>query len=179
MDQTIRFTKSSDGVRPAYARSGAGEPIVKAANWLSHLEVDWQSPVWRRWFTSPSSRHTLLRCDARGCGLSDWSVTDLSLDAQVADLGAVVAAAVVQRFTLLGISHGGAVAIEDACRHPERVSRLVLFGSFPCGWYKAGPKTEQQTRSMFGLIEGGWGQANPAFRQVFTSTSFATPAPSS
>ncbi len=169
MDQTIRFTKSSDGVRLAYAQSGTGEPIVKAANWLSHLEVDWQSPVWRHWFRFLSSRHTLLRYDARGCGLSDWSVTDLSLDAQVADLEAVVAAAAVDRFALLGISQGGSVAIEYACRHPERVSKLVLFGAFPYGWYKAGPTTAQQARSLFGLIESGWGQENPAFRQVFTS----------
>lgn len=169
MDQTIRFTKSSDGVRLAYARSGSGEPIVKAANWLSHLEFDWQSPVWRHWFTFLSSRHSLLRYDARGCGLSDWTVTDLSLDAQVADLEAVVAAAGVQQFALLGISQGGSVAIEYAFRHPERVSKLVLFGAFPCGWYEAGPKIAQQTRALLGLIEGGWGQANPAFRQVFTS----------
>jgi pimeloyl-ACP methyl ester carboxylesterase len=169
MDQTIRFTKSSDGVRLAYAQSGSGETIVKAANWLSHLELDWQSPVWRHWFNFLSSAHTLLRYDARGCGLSDWSVSDLSLDAQVADLEAVVAAAGVDRFALLGISQGGAVAIEYACRHPERVSKLVLFGAFPYGWYKAGPTTAQQARSLFGLIEAGWGQENPAFRQVFTS----------
>ncbi len=169
MDQTIRFTKSSDGVRLAYAQSGAGEPIVKAANWLSHLEVDWQSPVWRHWFEFLSSRHTLLRYDARGCGLSDWTVADLSLDAQVADLEAVVEAAGVDRFALLGISQGGSVAIEYACRHPERVAKLVLFGAFPYGWYKAGPTAAQQARSLFGLIESGWGQPNPAFRQVFTS----------
>ncbi len=169
MDQTIRFTRSRDGVRLAYAQSGAGEPLVKAANWLSHLEVDWQSPVWRHWFGFLSSRHTLLRYDARGCGLSDWTVADLSLDAQVADLEAVVEAAGVDRFALLGISQGGSVAIEYACRHPERVAKLVLFGAFPYGWYKADPTTAQQARSMFGLIESGWGQPNPAFRQVFTS----------
>jgi len=169
MDQTIRFAKSSDGVRLAYAQSGAGEPIVKAANWLSHLEADWQSPVWRHWFRYLSSRHTLLRYDARGCGLSDWSVADLSLDAQVADLEAVVEAAGVDRFALLGISQGGSVAIEYACRHPGRVAKLVLFGAFPYGWYKADPMTAQQARSLFGLIESGWGQSNPAFRQVFTS----------
>jgi len=169
MDQTIRFTTSSDGLRLAYAQSGSGEPIVKAANWLSHLEFDWQSPVWRHWFSFLSSRHTLLRYDARGCGLSDWSAGDLSLDAQVADLESVVAAAGVDRFALLGISQGGCVATEYACRHPRRVSKLVLFGAFPRGWFRAGEKTAQQARSLFGLIEGGWAQENPAFRQVFTS----------
>ena len=169
VDQTIRFTQTRDGVRLAYARSGAGEPFVKAANWLSHLEFDWQSPVWRHWFAFLSSRHTLLRYDARGCGLSDWEVTDLSLDAQVADLESVVEAAGVDRFPLLGISQGGAVAIEYACRHPQKVSHLVLFGAFPFGWFKAGPETAQQARSLFALIEGGWARENPAFRQVFTS----------
>jgi len=169
MDQTIRFTTSSDGVRLAYALSGSGTPIVKAANWLSHLEYDWQSPVWRHWFEFLSDRHTLLRYDARGCGLSDWSVTDLSLDAQVADPEAVVAAAGVDQFALLGISQGGSVAIEYACRHPDRVSKLLLFGAFPLGWFRAGPKAAQQARALFDLIEPGWSQENPAFRRVFAS----------
>jgi pimeloyl-ACP methyl ester carboxylesterase/DNA-binding CsgD family transcriptional regulator len=169
MDQAIRFTKSRDGVRLAYAQSGAGPSLVKTANWLSHLEFDWQSPVWRHWFDFLSSRHTLLRYDARGCGLSDWSVEDLSLDAQVADLEAVIAAAGVDRFPLLGLSQGGAVAIEYAFRHPQRVSHLVLFGAFPTGWFIGDGTMAQQARSLVDLVETGWGQANPAFRQVFTS----------
>lgn len=169
MNQSIMFTRSRDGLRLAYATCGSGPPLVKAANWLSHLELDWQSPVWSPWFHFLARGSALLRYDARGCGLSDWNVTDLSLDAQVADLEAVVEAAGVDRFALLGISQGGAVAIEYACRHPERLSHLVLFGAFAKGWLVAGEKVAQNAKALFDLIETGWGEDNPAFRQVFTS----------
>jgi pimeloyl-ACP methyl ester carboxylesterase/DNA-binding CsgD family transcriptional regulator len=169
MDQKIRFARSRDGTRLAYAESGAGEPLVKTGNWLSHLEFDWESPVWRHWFRFLSSRRRLVRYDARGCGLSDWDVDDLTLDAHVADLEAVVAAAKLERFPLLGISQGGAVAIAYALRHPERVSQLLLFGAFARGWFRAGPRTAQQARSVLGLIEVGWGEDNPAFRHLFTA----------
>ena len=168
MDQKIRFTRSSDGARIAFAQSGGGEPLVKTGNWLSHLEFDWQSPVWRHWFRYLSSRRQLVRYDARGCGLSDWNVADFSLGAHVADLEAVVAAAKLERFPLIGISQGGAVAIEYALRHPERVSQLILFGAFARGWFRAGEKTAKQARSVLALIEVGWDQDNPVFRHVFT-----------
>ena len=145
LHQTIRFTRSVDEVRLAYAESGTGPPLVKAANWLSHLEFDWQSPVWRHWFGFFSSAHRLIRYDARGCGLSDWDVADLTLAAQVADLEAVVEAAHVDRFALIGISQGGAVAVEYSIRHPERVSHLVLYGAFARGWKHRG---EQAARAV-------------------------------
>ena len=168
MNQSIRFTHSLDGLRLAYATCGSGPPLVKSANWLSHLEFDWQSPVWSHWFHFLARGSTLLRYDARGCGLSDWNAADLSLDAQVSDLETVVEAAGVDRFALFGISQGGAVAIEYACRHPERVTHLVLFGAFARGWLVAGEKLAQQARALFDLIEAGWGQDNPVFRKVFT-----------
>jgi pimeloyl-ACP methyl ester carboxylesterase/DNA-binding CsgD family transcriptional regulator len=168
MDQTIRFTTGQGGVKLAYAVCGSGPPLVKTGNWLSHLEFDWSSPVWSHWFRFFAGGNTLLRYDARGCGLSDWNATDLSLDAQVADLEAVVAAAGVERFPLFGMSQGGAVAIEYACRHPERVSQLVLFGAFARGWLIAGGRLEQNARALFDLIETGWGSELPAFRKVFT-----------
>ena len=169
MDQTIRFTNSADGLKLAYASCGSGPPLVKTANWLSHLEYDWQSPVWRHWFRYLASGSTLLRYDARGCGLSDWSANDFSLDAQVADLEAVVEAAGVSRFALLGISQGGSIAIEYACRHPDKVTHVVLLGAFARGWMVADPKVAQKARALFDLIEAGWGQENPVFREVFTS----------
>jgi pimeloyl-ACP methyl ester carboxylesterase/DNA-binding CsgD family transcriptional regulator len=177
MDQKIRFARSRDGTRIAYAESGAGEPLVKTGNWLSHLEFDWDSPVWRHWFRYLSSRRRLVRYDARGCGLSDWEVGDLTLEAHVADVEAVVEAAGVDRFAMLGISQGGAVALAYALRHPERVSRLVLFGAFATGWFRAGPRTEQQARSALGLIEVGWGGDNPAFRHLFTTLFFPEATP--
>ena len=168
MDQKIRFTKSRDGTRLAYAESGTGEPLVKTGNWLSHLEFDWESPVWRHWFRYFSSRRRLIRYDARGCGLSDWDVTDLTLDAHVADLEAVVDAAKLERFPLLGISQGGSVAVEYSLRHPERVTQLILVGAFARGWFRGSEKAAQHARAVLGLIEVGWGQDNPAFRHVFT-----------
>ena len=123
LDQTIRFCTSADGARIAYATVGSGPPLVKAANWLSHLEFDNNSPVWRHWIRELSRSHTLVRYDERGCGLSDWQVDEFSLDAWVRDLEAVVDALELERFPLLGISQGGAIAIAYATRHPERVSQ--------------------------------------------------------
>jgi pimeloyl-ACP methyl ester carboxylesterase/DNA-binding CsgD family transcriptional regulator len=169
VQQTIRFTRSADGVRLAYAESGSGLPLVKAANWLSHLEFDWQSPVWRHWFEFLSGAHRLIRYDARGCGLSDWDAADLTLSAQVADLEAVVEAARVDRFDLIGISQGGAVAIEYCIRHPERVSHLVLYGAFARGWRQRGEDSTRTFRALNDLVRLGWGQDNPAFRTLFVN----------
>jgi len=169
MNQSIRFARSRDGLQLAYATCGSGPPLVKSANWLSHLEFDWQSPVWSHWFHFLARGSTLLRYDARGCGLSDWNATDLSLDAQVADLEAVIDAEGVDRFALFGLSQGGSVAIEYACRHPEKLTHLVLFGAFAKGWLVAGEKLAQNARALFDLIETGWGEDNPAFRQIFTA----------
>jgi len=169
LQQTIRFTRSVDETRLAYAESGAGSALVKAANWLSHLEFDWQSPVWRHWFGFFSSAHRLIRYDARGCGLSDWDAADFALAAQVADLEAVVEAANVDRFALIGISQGGATAIEYAIRHPERVSQLVLYGAFARGWKHRGEQIVRQYRALNELVRLGWGQENPAFRKLFAT----------
>jgi len=127
-EQQIRFCTSSDGVNICYATVGEGPPLVKAPNWLSHLEYDWRSPVWRHWWEELSKDHLLIRFDQRGCGLSDWSVEDMSFEARVSDLEAVVDALELERFALLGISQGGAAAAEYAVRHPERVSHLVIYG---------------------------------------------------
>ena len=169
LHQTIRFTRSADEVRLAYAESGAGAPLVKASNWLSHLEFDWQSPLWRHWFGFLSSAHRLVRYDARGCGLSDWDVADLTLAAQVADLEAVAEASGVDRFDLVGISGGGVVAIEYCIRHPERVSHLVLYGAFARGWNHRGEESVRQFRALNELMRFGWGQDNPAFRRLFAT----------
>ena len=170
-NQRIRFCKTADGVRIAYATSGHGPPLVKAANWLTHLEFDWNSPVWRSWLTELSRDHMFIRYDVRGCGLSDWDVSKQSFDAWVGDLEAVVDAVGVKRFPLLGMLGGAAVAIAYAARHPERVSHLILHGGFARGRLKR--KTTEQQReldeSMARLIELGWGKENPAFRQLFTT----------
>ncbi len=167
--QEIRFCTSSDGVSIAYATVGKGSQLVKAANWLNHLEYDWQSPVWRHVFTELSRDHQLVRYDERGNGLSDWEVDELSLDAFVRDLEAVVEAAEVERFALFGMSQGCAVSIAYAVRHPERVSQLILYGGYALGWAKRGIREKEQGNAVVELVRQGWGQDNPAFRQMFTS----------
>lgn len=168
--QDIRFCTASDGVRIAYATVGSGPPLVKTANWLNHLEFDWESPVWRHVFRAFATSFTFIRYDARGNGLSDWNAEDLSLDAMVSDLEAVVDASGLERFPLLGISQGCAISIEYAVRHPERVSKLVLYGGYATGWRRRGdPERIAQSEAELTLTRMGWGKDNPAYRQYFTS----------
>ncbi|MEZ5293891.1 MAG: alpha/beta fold hydrolase [Vicinamibacterales bacterium] len=168
--QDIRFCTSSDGTRIACSTVGAGPPLAKAGNWLSHIEYEWDSPVWRHWIREIAQRHQLVRWDERGCGLSDWSVEDVSLDAFVRDQEAVVDGLGLERFALLGISQGGAVAAAYAARHPERVSHLVLCGAYARGWrIRADPDERDARTALLDLTRLGWGQNNPAFRQLFTS----------
>jgi pimeloyl-ACP methyl ester carboxylesterase/DNA-binding winged helix-turn-helix (wHTH) protein len=169
--QQIRFCTAPDGVRLAFAMSGSGPPLVKPANWLTHLEYDWESPVWRHWLRELSRDRTLVRYDERGCGLSDRDAADLSFDAWVADLETVVDAMGLERFPLIGISQGCAVAIAYAVRHPERVSRLVLYGGFARGVI-AKAKTPEQLEEVTMVTRNiplGWGQDNPAFRLFFAA----------
>jgi len=170
MEQQIRFCRSDDGVRIAYAKTGTGAPLIKVANWLSHLEYDRESPVWRHWLAELSREHTLIRYDERGCGLSDWDVTDFSFDAWLRDLEMVVDAVGVERFPLLGISQGAPIAIAYAVRHPERVSHIIVHGGYLRGWEKRTltPAQREGFKVALKLIELGWGMDNPSFRQVFS-----------
>ena len=170
-EQEIRFSAAGDGTRLAYAVSGAGPPLVKAANWLSHLAYDWESPVWRHWLAELSRRFRLVRYDERGCGLSDWDVGRFSFDDWVDDLEAVVDAAGLDRFPLLGISQGGPVAIAYAVRHPERVTHLVLLGSYAQGRRKSAPTPDELalTDARVEIVRLGWGRPDPAYRQIFVS----------
>jgi class 3 adenylate cyclase/pimeloyl-ACP methyl ester carboxylesterase len=170
-EQEIQFCTTPDDVQLAYARTGSGPPLVKTGNWMTHLEFDFESPIWRGLYRELSRDRTLIRYDARGNGLSDRDVEDVSLDLFVGDLETVVDAAGLERFALLGISQGCAVSIAYAVRHPERVSHLVLFGGYPVGWAKRARSTaeKEQGQAMLTLMRLGWGQENPAFRQLFTS----------
>jgi pimeloyl-ACP methyl ester carboxylesterase/DNA-binding winged helix-turn-helix (wHTH) protein len=170
LHQEVRFCTTPDGVRIAHALAGNGLPLVKAANWISHLEYDWRGPIWRHLLCALAARYRLVRYDERGNGLSDWDVGDISFDAFVNDLETVVDAIGLKRFPLLGISQGCAVSIAYAVRHPERVSRLVLYGGYSRGRRKRGQASEiAQTDAILTLIREGWGQENPAYRQLFTS----------
>ena len=165
-----RFCAAPDGVSLAYEISGQGPPLVKASNWMTHLDYERESPVWRHWVRELSRGHTLIRYDERGCGLSDRQFDGApTLDTYVGDLAAVVDAAGPERFALLGMSGGGPTAIEYAVRNPERVTRLVLYGTWSRGRFKWGPDEAEQGRLLIELIRVGWGGSVPAFRRVFSS----------
>jgi DNA-binding winged helix-turn-helix (wHTH) protein/pimeloyl-ACP methyl ester carboxylesterase len=167
--QEIRYCTTSDGVRLAYATTGNGPPIVKASNWLTHLDFEWGSPIWRHWYTALSLHHRLVRYDERGNGMSERDVPDVSFDTWVRDLETVVDAAGLDRFPLLGISRGGPIAIAYAVKHPERVTHLVLYGAFSAGLNPVGtPHELEARRALVSLMRLGWGLNNPAFCKMFT-----------
>lgn len=171
MQQQIRFCKGAGGVTLGYAISGNGPPFVKVANFLTHLEYDWRSPVVRPFLLELGKGRTLVRYDPRGCGLSDHNAEDLSLDTWVGDLEAVVDAVGVERFPLFAHSQGGAIGIAYAARHPERVSHLILLGGWARQVMKRSltPAQIDEMRTLVKLAGIGWGKENPAYRQVFTS----------
>ena len=170
MRQSFRFVTSRDGTRIAVAAIGKGPPLLRSAHWLSHVQYDAESPVWRPWLRALSNRHTYIRYDQRGCGLSDRSPTDISFEAWRDDLDAVAATIEAPRFPILGMSQGGALAIDFALRHPERVSKLILLGAYGRGGFKRAKTEEERAemRLLLDMIRVGWGRDNPAFRQVFT-----------
>ena len=170
MEQRIRFCTSSDGARIAYAEHGGGAPLVKVANWLTHLEHDWRSPVWRHWLDQLGTGCRFLRYDQRGCGLSDREPEGLSLELLVDDLEAVVDAAGLERFTLLGLSQGGPVAVRYALRHPDRVTGLVFCGAYARGRLRRELTAEQRAQEelMQSVIRVGWGRSDHLFRRVYT-----------
>ncbi|HTK97528.1 MAG TPA: alpha/beta fold hydrolase [Pseudomonadales bacterium] len=170
MNQTIRFCTASDGVQIAYATVGNGPPLMKTANWLNHLEYDWESPVWRHLFRRLAQHYQLIRYDERGNGLSDWNVPEITFDAFVRDFEAVVSATGLKRFPIFAMSQGCAVAIDYAARFPERVSRMILFNGFARGWRHATSRSFLvSAEAMMTLTRFGWGKNNPAFRRMFTT----------
>ena len=166
--QEVRFCTAADGARIAYAVAGSGQPLVKAANWLSHIEYEWQSPVWSHLLHALTADYRLIRYDERGNGLSDWDA-GISFEAFVRDLESVVDAAGVDKFALLGVSGGCSVSILYALRHPKRVTHLILYGGAARGRRKRGEKQTALSDALHTLMLQGWGQENPAFRQLFTS----------
>jgi pimeloyl-ACP methyl ester carboxylesterase/DNA-binding SARP family transcriptional activator len=169
LKQEIHFCQASDGTTLAYSVTGTGPPIVKAANWLNHLEADLVSPLWRHWILALTSMRSLWRYDERGNGLSDWNAP-LDFEAFVDDLESVVDAAGLDRFDLLGISQGAAVAIAYSVRHPERVRKMHLWGGYALGWaHRGDPREIERREAMLELTRQGWAIDNPAYRQMFTS----------
>jgi pimeloyl-ACP methyl ester carboxylesterase/DNA-binding CsgD family transcriptional regulator len=167
--QDIRFARSADGVGIAYAVHGSGPPLMIDACWLSHLQFDWQSPVWRHYLTELGRIATVIRYDERGHGLSDRNVSDHSLEARVADLEAVADDAGLDRFALLAMAQGGPVAIEYAARHPERLTRLIFYGSFAGDRMATSPEEAELFDTMGAMIRVGWARPTSEFRRFFTN----------
>jgi pimeloyl-ACP methyl ester carboxylesterase/DNA-binding CsgD family transcriptional regulator len=167
---TVRYVRASDGVQLAWAQSGKGAPLVKAATWLTHLEYDIESPVWHHWTEFLSDHFSYVRYDERGCGMSDWDVGNLSIDRWVDDLATVVeAAGLTEPFTLLGMSHGAAVCIAYAARYPERVNAMILCGGFVRGALRRSDAEANRMYEAIVNLSTLWGSDNPSFRQIFTS----------
>ena len=173
MEQNIRFCTTDDGVRIAYATTGKGTPIVRPGHWLTHLEYDLKSPVWGHLIEGLSEQHMLVRYDPRGTGLSDRNVEDVSAEGKVRDLEAVVMDLRLERFALLGISQGGETAVRYAAKHPDKVSHLILYGSYARGRLHRdkgdGYDSPEMVGAMCTLIEQGWGSDNESYRELFSS----------
>ena len=169
-EQVVRYCTAKDGTRLAFAAVGEGPPLVKAANWLNHMEFDWNSPVWRHWLHEFTRGHCYVRYDERATGMSDWDTPEISFDAFVDDLESVVDCLGLETFDLFGISQGAAVALAFAVRHPHRVRKLIICGGYACGWaHRADPEELARREAMLTLTEVGWGGDNPAYRQLFTN----------
>lgn len=165
--QEVRFCRTDDGVRIAWARHGSGPPLLIVSCWLSHLQHDWQSPVWRHFLDDLGDVATVVRYDERGFGLSEWDVSDFSLARRLADLETLVDAAGLDRFAVLGMSGGAPVAVAYAHAHPERVSRLVLYGGMAGGGIQQ--EDEAAEEAFRAMIRAGWARPDPLFRRVFTN----------
>jgi pimeloyl-ACP methyl ester carboxylesterase/AraC-like DNA-binding protein len=169
-DDTIRYCSASDGASIAYATSGEGFPLVKTPNWMTHLQHDWTSPVYGHWLRECARTHRVVRADMRGFGMSDWDPPEFDFEALVADLAAVIDAAEVEQCDLLGISHGGAIAMAYAARHPERVRKLVLVNSFAAGWrVRADPEEVAWRESLLEM-----NRRQPSFRRSLLGEMFIT-----
>jgi pimeloyl-ACP methyl ester carboxylesterase/DNA-binding winged helix-turn-helix (wHTH) protein len=171
--QRVHFCTAADKTRLAYARSGNGPPLVKAANWLSHIELEWNSPIWKHWLERLGRDRTLIRYDVRGSGLSDWRPPSITFPDFVRDLADIFDAGGVERAPLFGVSQGAAVSVAYAVQNPERVSALILVGGCARGWRaKRHPRLTERGEALLVLMRQGWGAAHPAFRQIFTTSFF-------
>jgi pimeloyl-ACP methyl ester carboxylesterase/DNA-binding CsgD family transcriptional regulator len=170
-NQHVRFCRSFDGAEIAYAVTGDGPPVVMLPNWLTHIEYQWRSVAWRPWLEALSARYKLIRYDPRGCGLSDRNVADLSFESWVRDFGAVVDTVGLDRFSLVGVCQGGPIAIQFTARQPDRVSNLVLYGTYARGRFRrtTAPDEPQKAKVMLEMMELGWAQEDHAFMRAFAT----------
>jgi len=167
---TIRFATTEDNVRLAWSVSGDGPPLVKAANWLTHLEYDRKSVVWSHWQRFLEQHFSYYRYDERAIGMSQQQVKDLSSSTWAPDLECVINAAKPEKpFVLLGISQGCGPALTYAANHPENVSKLIIYGGYLQGWARRDAEEARRREAVRELVELGWGTSNPVFRRLYTS----------
>lgn len=178
VEQEVGFTFSEDGTQLAWARVGQGPAVLKAPNWLNHLEYEWRSPIWGPVLTQMSEFCDLVRFDQRGNGLSDWEPPEISADAMIADMKAVADAAGLDRFFLFAISQGCAFSVRFAAEYPESVAGLILVGGYARGTLRRGsPEQTEMHAATNTLIRQGWGSPNPAFRHMFTENMMPDATP--
>lgn len=163
----IRFCTTPQGYRLAYSRIGKGTPLLRTGNWLSHQELEWNSPILRHFPRDLSHEFDLITYDGRGTGLSDREVTEFSLDTMVEDMEVIADVNNLDRFAILAFSQSCAVSIAYAVRHPERVTHMVFFGGFAHNF-----RTQEEIDAIATLFKQNWGQDNAATRQIFTSSLF-------
>lgn len=171
LKQDIRYCTADDGLRLAYSTMGNGPPLIRTQHFFTHLDFEVSSPVWKPWLSELSRHHTVLRYDARGCGLSEQDDHPPTLETWIGDLETIVQASGWERFSIFGCSQGAAIAIAYAARHPEKVNALVVLGGFSRGLMHRNPTLEQvrEFQLLQDMVLMGWGKENPAFRQAFTS----------
>lgn len=168
--QIIRFTQSRDGTQIAYATSGHGSPLMRAGHFLTHLELDWNSVIWRPYLDALGAKHQLVRFDQRGTGLSDATLNNPSLENYVADLKAVADAAELERFPMVASSQGVPIAVRFAAENPDRVSCLILYGGYTKGrQIRNGKHSTSKAEAMQTLVQEGWGKPQSAFMVAFTA----------
>ncbi|WP_246730135.1 alpha/beta fold hydrolase [Nitratireductor mangrovi] len=171
LQQRVHFARAPDNIQIAWASIGQGRPVLRAPHWLNHLDYEWRSPLWRPYLEQYARMCRLLRFDQRGNGLSDWDVGEISFDAMIGDMTAVVQAAKLDRFALVGMSQGCPFSMRYAAQFPEQVSCMILFGGYIHG-RKRRTDAEQIKLHVLGeaMIRDGWGSTNPLFRSFFTSS---------
>lgn len=168
-EQEIQFLTTDDGARLAYSVGGEGPPLIRAIDWLNHLDFEWRNPLRRLWFSHIMRHHTLLRYDQRGSGLSDWNITDFSFERSLSDFEQLIETVGFDEISIIGSCQGGPIGAAYAARHPKRVRNLILVGAFARGWPPPGSMVTEQFNAMLTLIRLGWGRDNPAFRQLWTT----------
>jgi DNA-binding winged helix-turn-helix (wHTH) protein/pimeloyl-ACP methyl ester carboxylesterase len=175
-EQEIRYCTTSDGVSLAYSTVGTGPYIVRVLGHFTHLEAEWEWPDMRRFWEHLAERHTVVRYDGRGIGLSNPYTGEFTEETRQRDLDAVLTAIGSEKAVLLGVSEGGWTAATYAIQHPEKITHLILYGAY-CRGAQARPGFDpEEDRALVTLIRKGWGRDTPAFRQVITSQFFRSDA---